>query len=93
MEWSVLTCGWVQDENGSHKYFQEQQSSYETACYDSQYLDRSTHCGCFAVATAAAATAAATSAPTRESLCWKAEGSRFCPDSIIQDKFNFIIFS
>lgn len=89
-KWRAFTCACVQNESCSHEYFQEQQSSYETARYDRQYLDRRPHSGCSAMAAAAASAA---SASTRDRLCWQAKGSRFHPNRISQDKFNFIIFS
>lgn len=89
-KWRAFTCGCVQNESCSQEYFQEQQSSYETACYGRQYLDRRPHSGWSAVAATAASAA---SASTRDRLCWQAKGSRFHPNRISQDKFNFIIFS
>ena len=79
---------YVQCQNCSHKYFQEQHSSQQTAYHCSHYLGSCTHSGRFAVAAAAAATARA-----GDRLRSQAERPGLHPNELIQDKFNLKIFS
>ena len=75
---------YVQCQNCSHKYFQEQHSSHQTAYHCSHSLGSCAHSGCFA----AAATAWA-----GDRLRGQAERPGLHPNGLIQDKFNLKIFS
>ena len=74
---------YVQCQNCSHKYFQEQHSSHQTAYYCSHYLGSCAHSGRSAVAAATAATAWA-----GDRLRSQAERLGLHPNELIQDKFN-----